>query len=85
MSQTINRRDLDFLIYEMLDVQSLCEHEYFSGHGRDVFDPMLDLAEDIARDHFLACADAGDKQPAELVDGKVRMGSGSASRHGKHI
>ncbi len=73
MSRTINRRDLDFLIYEMLDVESLCAREVFSGQGRDVFDPMLDLAEDIARDHFLACADAGDKQPAELVDGKVRM------------
>lgn len=73
MSQTINRRDLDFLIYEMLDVERLCAREYFAEHGRDVFHPMLDLAEDIAREHFLACADAGDKQPAELVDGKVRM------------
>ena len=73
MSQTINRRDLDFLIYEMLDVESLCVRGYFSGQGRDIFDPMLDLAEDIARDHFLACAEAGDKQPAQLVDGKVRM------------
>ena len=73
MSQTINRRDLDFLIYEMLDVESLCEREYFSGQGRDIFDPMLDLAEDIAGDHFLACAEAGDRHPAEVVDGKVRM------------
>ena len=73
MPQTINRRDLDFLIYEMLDVESLCEREYFDGHGRDVFDPMLDLAEDIAGEHFQACAEAGDKHPAEVVDGKVRM------------
>ena len=73
MAQTVNRRDLNFLLYEMLDVESLCTRAYFTGHGRDVFDPMLDLAEDIAREHFLACADAGDKQAAELVDGKVRM------------
>ena len=73
MAQTINRRDLNFLLYEMLDVESLCKREYFAGHGRDVFDPMLDLAGDIAREHLLACADAGDKQAAELVDGKVRM------------
>ena len=73
MAQTINRRDLNFLLYEMLDVENLCKREYFTGHGRDVFDPMLDLAEDIAREHFLACADAGDKQAAELVEGKVRM------------
>ena len=73
MSRIINRRDLDFLIYEMLDVENLCQREYFSGHGRDVFDPMLDLAEAISREHFHACADAGDQHGAELVDGKVRM------------
>ena len=73
MPQTINRRDLDFLIYEMLDVESLCGREYFTGQGRDVFDPMLDLAEDVAREHFQACAEAGDKHPAEVAGGKVRM------------
>ena len=73
MSQTINRRDMDFLIYEMLNIERLCEREYFSDHGRDVFEPLLDTAEAIAYDHFLACADAGDKQPAEVVDGEVRM------------
>ena len=73
MPQTINRRDLDFLIYEMLDAESLCEREYFSGQGRDIFDPMLDLAEDVAREHFQACAEAGDQHPAEVVNGKVRM------------
>ena len=73
MPQIINRRDLDFLIYEMLDVERLCEREYFAEHGRDVFEPMLDIAEDIARDHFLACADVGDQHMAEVVDGKVRM------------
>ena len=73
MSPTINRRDLDFLIYEMLDVESLCAREYFAEHGRDVFDPMLDLAGEIAGEHYQACAEAGDKHPAEVVDGKVRM------------
>ena len=73
MSRTINRRDLDFLIYEMLDVESLCDREYFAEHGRDIFEPLLDTAEDIARDHFQSCAEAGDKHPAEVVDGKVRM------------
>ena len=73
MSQTISRRDLDFLIYEMLAVEQLCEREYFAEHGRDVFEPLLDIAEDIARDHFLACAEAGDKHAAEIVDGKVKV------------
>ena len=73
MSQTISRRDLEFLLYEMLDVERLCERDYFAEHGRDVFGPMLDTAELIARDHFAACAEAGDKNMAEIVDGKVEM------------
>ena len=73
MPQTISRRDLNFLLYEMLDVEKLCEREYFSEHGRDVFGPMLDTAENIARDHFQPCAETGDKHMAEVVDGKVRM------------
>lgn len=73
MPQTISRRDLNFLLYEMLDVEKLCEREYFSEHGRDVFGPMLDTAENIARDHFQPCAETGDKHMAEVVDGKDRM------------
>ena len=70
---TINRRDIEFLLYELLDVEKLCERDYFSEHGRDVFGPMLDTAEDIARDHFLSCAEIGDKHMAEVVDGKVKV------------
>ena len=73
MSNTISRRDIDFLLYEMLDVDKLCEREYFSEHGRNTFGPMLDTAEDIARDHFATCAEVGDKNMAEIVDGKVKM------------
>lgn len=73
MTATISRRDLDFLLYELLNVEQLCEREYFAEHGRDVFGPMLDTAEDIARDHFQTCAEAGDKHMAEVVDGKVKM------------
>ncbi len=60
MTQTISRRDLDFLLYEMLDAEGLCERPRFAEHGRDVFDPMLDAAESIASDHFATCAQAGD-------------------------
>ena len=73
MTQTIHRRDLDFLLYEVLDVEKLCKREHFAEHGRDVFDPMLDLAQEIAREHFLACAQAGDEHGSELRDGKVEM------------
>ena len=73
MTEIISRRDIDFLLYEMLDVEKLCDREYFAEHGRDVFGPMLDTAEDIAQDHFAACAELGDRKMAEVVSGKVSM------------
>jgi butyryl-CoA dehydrogenase len=73
MNSTISRRDLDFLLYEMLDIEKLGEYNYFSECGRDILDPMLDTAEAIAREHFQPCAEAGDKYMARIVDGKVEM------------
>ena len=49
----IARRDLEFLLYEWLDVVSLCERPRFADHGRETFDGALDTAERIAAEHFL--------------------------------
>jgi len=73
MADVINRRDLDFMLYEVLGIERLCEREYFSDHGRDTFDPLIDTAHSIALDHFLACAEAGDADMARVVDGKVHI------------
>ena len=41
-------RNLQFVLYELLDVVSLTEEGYFSNHSRENFDIMLEVAEDIA-------------------------------------
>ncbi len=51
-SGIINRRDLTFQLYELLNVEGLCERQRFSEHNREVFDAILDTAERIAREHF---------------------------------
>ncbi|RZT85990.1 butyryl-CoA dehydrogenase [Pseudonocardia sediminis] len=51
-SLLLSRRDLDFLLYEWLDVESLTKRERFAEHGRDTFDAALDLATDVATEHF---------------------------------
>lgn len=48
----LNPRDLNFLLYEWLDISALCERERFSEHSRDTFDAVLDLAADIAVELF---------------------------------
>jgi len=48
MAEFLSRRDLDFLLYEWLDVVELTKREHFAEHSRDTFDGVLDLSEDIA-------------------------------------
>jgi alkylation response protein AidB-like acyl-CoA dehydrogenase len=48
----LNPRDLNFLLYEWLDVESLCKRERFAEHSATTFDAVLDLAADIAVQMF---------------------------------
>lgn len=81
MAAPLSRRDLDFLLYEWLDVESLTRRERFAEHSRETFDAVLDLSEDLAVKKFAPLNKLGDQQepqvgedgkvvqPAEIVDG----------------
>lgn len=51
-SLLISRRDLDFLLHEWLEVESLTKRPRFADHDRDTFDAALDLAAEVATEHF---------------------------------
>jgi alkylation response protein AidB-like acyl-CoA dehydrogenase len=51
-TQIINRRDLDFLLYELLAVQSLTRAPRFADHSRGTFDAAIDAAMRIATEQF---------------------------------
>lgn len=51
-STLLSRRDLEFLLYEWLDVEALTERERYSEHSRDTFDAVLDLSEQLATEYF---------------------------------
>jgi alkylation response protein AidB-like acyl-CoA dehydrogenase len=48
----ISRRDLAFVLYELLDTESLCRRPRFADHSRETFEAALDTAQRIAADHF---------------------------------
>lgn len=56
MTDLIKPRDLDFLLYELLDVQALCEHAQFADHDRETFDAVLEAARTLAREQFASHA-----------------------------
>ncbi len=51
-SLLLNRRDLEFLLYEWLDVEGLTRRPRHAEHSRETFDGVLALAEQIATEHF---------------------------------
>lgn len=69
----IDRRDLAFQLYEVLDTESLSERERFSEHSRDTFDAVIETADKIARDKFATHNSAADKDEPKFVDGQVEM------------
>ncbi len=52
MSNLLSRRDLDFLLFEWLDVEALTKRERFEEHSTDTFSALLDLCEELATKYF---------------------------------
>ncbi|SEA41578.1 butyryl-CoA dehydrogenase/acyl-CoA dehydrogenase [Paraburkholderia sartisoli] len=52
MSLILSRRDLNFLLYEWLDVEQLTSIPRYVDHSRETFDAALDTCEKIATDLF---------------------------------
>jgi alkylation response protein AidB-like acyl-CoA dehydrogenase len=72
MAEFLSRRDVDFLLYEWLDVVELTKSDHFAEHSRDTFDAVLDLSADIATKCFAPHNKKGDQShPSVGADGKV--------------
>jgi alkylation response protein AidB-like acyl-CoA dehydrogenase len=65
------RRELDFQLFEVLDVAALLRLPYFADHDRATLAGILDTAYEIAGDAFAPFAAELDAFPFRLVDGEV--------------
>jgi acyl-CoA dehydrogenase len=61
-SKIFSRRDLEFLLYEWLDVEALTQRERFAEHTRETFNATLDIAEQIATDLYAPHNKKNDQQ-----------------------
>ncbi|SNT42187.1 acyl-CoA dehydrogenase [Rhodococcoides kyotonense] len=74
MTDVLSRRDLDFLLYEWLDVESLLTRKRFAEHSRETFDAVMDLCADLAHKHFEPHNKKSDAhEPTMRPDGTVEM------------
>ncbi|MGX7697913.1 acyl-CoA dehydrogenase [Gordonia polyisoprenivorans] len=72
MAEPLSRRDLEFLLYEWLDVEKLTERPRFAEHSRETFDAVLELFADIATRRYAPYNALGDThEPYVGDDGTV--------------
>ena len=72
-SKLLNRRDLDFILYELLDVESLTKRSRFAEHSRETFDAALNTATKIAEEKFAPHNRKADLNEPRFENGRVRM------------
>jgi alkylation response protein AidB-like acyl-CoA dehydrogenase len=70
-SSILSPRDLEFLLHEWLDVETLTKRPRYAEHSRETFDAVLELAEEIATEHFAPHNRTADENEPRMVDGKV--------------
>lgn len=73
MSTIVNRRDLDFLLYETLGLDSLLEAPRFSDYDKEAIDAIFDVSQSIAENVFQPFAAKLDDNEPKYVDGKVEI------------
>lgn len=76
MSKSVifNERDAEFLLYEWLKVDQLTQRDRFKEHSRETFDGILDVAKQIALEHFEPHYQKLDaNEPRMNSDGKVEL------------
>ena len=72
-STILSARDLEFMLFEWLDVEQLAERPRFAEHDRETYDALLALCEELATEHFAPHYRRSDTEEPVFEDGKVRL------------
>lgn len=71
-----SKQDLNFNLYELLNVQNLSQFPYFQDHNRESFDMVIDAAEQIADKLLHPLLTVMDREEPQLVNGKIKVHEG---------
>ncbi len=73
MSMIVNRRDVDFLLYEVLDTNALLAAPRYEAYDREAITAVLDTAQTVAEEKYLPCAAKLDANEPKFENGTVSM------------
>ncbi len=71
-----SKRDLEFQLFENLLVMELTKHTYFHDHTKEVFNMVLEAADQIAENYLKPILTEMDRKEPKLVDGKIKVHEG---------
>jgi len=71
MSELLHPRDLQFLLYELLDVEALTARPRFAEQSREIYDAVLETARAVAEEHYFPNRKRNDQEEPQIVDGVV--------------
>ncbi|MDJ0853860.1 MAG: acyl-CoA dehydrogenase [Desulfobacterales bacterium] len=71
--QIADRRDIDFVLHEQLQVASLSRHEAFAEFNRKTVDLIVSEARQLALKELLPLHKVGDEEGCRLEDGRVNV------------
>ncbi|HUN55146.1 MAG TPA: acyl-CoA dehydrogenase [Smithella sp.] len=69
----ISDRNLNFLLYEMFDVERLIKYPQFADHNREVFDMVMKTAMKMGKDLFKPVLTEMDRNQPEYAGGAVKV------------
>ena len=69
----VSERNIKFLLYEVFDVESLTEYEYYQEHNRKMFDMVLKAAVKLGKDLLFPIFEEMDRRQPELLNGEVKV------------
>ncbi|MFT5452289.1 MAG: alkylation response protein AidB-like acyl-CoA dehydrogenase [Enterobacterales bacterium] len=69
----VSRRDLEFYLYEMFDVESMTNREKYQDHDRETINGAIDTAQTIAEKYFLPIRQKVDSNEPTFDGEKIQM------------
>ena len=79
------RNTTDFLLYQWLDSEQLCQRDRFNEHSRETFDAVLDTCERIAREKFAPFNRTVDTQEPAFDGEKVILPECTKQAHDAYV
>jgi len=68
-----SKRNLEFLLYEVFDVESFTEQDYYKDYNRKMFDMVIQAAAELAEGLLWPSFQEMDREPPVLMDDHVKV------------